>query len=199
MRFVLGLIVGVAGVLFVAATLPAQENTAPPVANAMVKATEAQIFVPPESQSEPKPEPKPEPEPELDPEVEPELEQLLNAPAPGSLATATEPESASVVSAAEVAADGPTNAEPAATMESVATSDTSEKLEPDSGQLSVWHPFHSEASAEGFARRLSTQLGHPFSVLRVAAAEYHVVFDYADHSERELLQRQVAVVTGRQP
>jgi len=40
----------------------------------------------------------------------------------------------------------------------------------------VWKPFHSEVSATGFARRLSTQLGYPFRALREGPARYHVVF-----------------------
>ncbi|MEM6707430.1 MAG: hypothetical protein AAF648_01465 [Pseudomonadota bacterium] len=64
-------------------------------------------------------------------------------------------------------------------------------------EVSVWTPFHSEASARGFARRLSTQLGYPFSVTKVAAAEYHVVFAYADDAQRALLEQQVTSVTGR--
>ena len=63
--------------------------------------------------------------------------------------------------------------------------------------LSVWTPFHSEASASGFARRLTTQLGYPFTVSRTAPAEYHVVFRYANDAQRDLLLQQVAAVTGR--
>lgn len=68
---------------------------------------------------------------------------------------------------------------------------------PASGTLSVWQPFHSAASAQGFARRLSTQLGYPFAVSRVAAAEYHVVFAYANEAERRLLESQLSALTGR--
>ena len=60
----------------------------------------------------------------------------------------------------------------------------------------VWKPFHSEVSATGFARRLSTQLGYPFRALREGPARYHVVFDYDTDQQRELLQQQVTALTG---
>ncbi len=60
----------------------------------------------------------------------------------------------------------------------------------------VWKPFHSEVSANGFARRLSTQLGYPFRALRDGPARYHVVFDYDTEQQRALLQQQVTALTG---
>jgi len=60
----------------------------------------------------------------------------------------------------------------------------------------VWKPFHSEVSAQGFARRLSTQLGYPFRALREGPAKYHVVFDYESDQQRELLRQQVQAITG---
>jgi hypothetical protein len=60
----------------------------------------------------------------------------------------------------------------------------------------IWKPFHSEVSANGFARRLSTQLGYPFKALRAGPARYHVVVEYETEQQRELLQQQVAAITG---
>lgn len=60
----------------------------------------------------------------------------------------------------------------------------------------VWKPFHSEVSANGFARRLSSQLGYPFRALRDGPARYHVVFDYDTEQQRALLQQQVTALTG---
>jgi len=60
----------------------------------------------------------------------------------------------------------------------------------------VWKPFHSEVSADGFARRLSTQLGYPFRALREGPAKYHVVFDYESQEQREMLRAQVEALTG---
>ena len=60
----------------------------------------------------------------------------------------------------------------------------------------VWKPFHSQVSADGFARRLSTQLGYPFRALREGPAKYHVVFDYGSQEQRELLRAQVEALTG---
>jgi len=60
----------------------------------------------------------------------------------------------------------------------------------------VWKPFHSEVSADGFARRLSTQLGYPFRALREGPAKYYVVFDYDSQEQRELLRGQVEALIG---
>jgi len=61
----------------------------------------------------------------------------------------------------------------------------------------VWTPFHSERSARGFARRLTDELDHPFTVERRGPGEYQVVFGYADPAERDALLAEIAVVTGR--
>lgn len=227
MRFVLGLASGVVLALLVAALLTpvAAENSqgmAPtdaaevgaevlpqPTAPALVEHGEAPAAAAPATLSEQVfPEPAvPEqllPVERLSELTVPELtlpEQGLPVAAP--VAT-TAP---SIAQPPPAAVPGPTAAEPGSAQTPVAVSTPSESAEPTpatapgipSGQLSVWRPFHSEASAEGFARRLSSQLGYPFTVLRVAAAEYHVVFDYADASERDLLQQQIATLTGRQP
>lgn len=66
-------------------------------------------------------------------------------------------------------------------------------------QVAVWRPFHSQMSAEGFAKRLSLQLGYPFSVVKVGAARYHVVFSYEDTAERDLLAEQLTALTGYSP
>jgi len=42
---------------------------------------------------------------------------------------------------------------------------------PVAGVQLAWKPFRSEASAAGFARRLSDQLGHEFYVIREARAD----------------------------
>lgn len=67
------------------------------------------------------------------------------------------------------------------------------------GRYAVWRPFHSQLSAKGFARRLSLQLGYPFDVVKVDAAEYLVVFAYDDEAQRELLSAQVTELTGYTP
>ena len=60
----------------------------------------------------------------------------------------------------------------------------------------VWSPFHSEASASGFANRLTRQLSHPFEVRKLGPANYVVVYAYTDASQQYALQRQIAAVTG---
>lgn len=61
---------------------------------------------------------------------------------------------------------------------------------------SVWTPFHSQMSAEGFAARLSRQLDHDFRVERRAAGAYQVVFDAGTGDERDLLLTQIREITG---
>ena len=39
-----------------------------------------------------------------------------------------------------------------------------------SGEQDVWTAFHSEASARGFAGRLTATVGHPFTVARLGPA-----------------------------
>ncbi len=64
------------------------------------------------------------------------------------------------------------------------------------GEATVWSPFHSEASASGFANRLTRQLAHPFQVRKLGPAEYVVVYTYADANEHHALQQRIAAVTG---
>ncbi len=64
------------------------------------------------------------------------------------------------------------------------------------GEAVVWSPFHSEASATGFANRLSRQLAHPFEVRKQGPANYIVVYSFADENQRLALQREISKVTG---
>ena len=64
------------------------------------------------------------------------------------------------------------------------------------GRQAVWTPFHSEASAKGFANRLTTMVGHPFDVERLAVSTYVVTFDYSSESQRSELEGRVAELTG---
>jgi hypothetical protein len=75
-------------------------------------------------------------------------------------------------------------------------SEPDDLLPPDTLTAVAWKPFHSEVSASGFARRLSTQLGYPFHSIRKGPARYYVVFDYATEAQRLLLHQQVATLTG---
>lgn len=88
---------------------------------------------------------------------------------------------------------------PAAEQPPVADRESPENSPAAGSKVSVWRPFHSQLSAEGFARRLSMQLGYPFEVLKVDAAEYHVVFSYSDDVQRQTLSAQVLELTGYQP
>lgn len=71
--------------------------------------------------------------------------------------------------------------------------------EPQQVLAAVWTPFHSERSARGFAGRLSRALDHPFRVRRQGPGTYQVVFAYDDPSQRDALLTQVATLTGDQP
>jgi hypothetical protein len=66
----------------------------------------------------------------------------------------------------------------------------------DVQQVVVWAPFHSEASARGFATRLTNQLAHPFKVEKTGPANYLVTYKYRDEPNRVELEQQIAYVTG---
>lgn len=74
--------------------------------------------------------------------------------------------------------------------------DSVSTAERTSGEAVVWSPFHSEASATGFARRLSSQLAHPFEVRKQGPASYVVVYRFNDEHQRLALQQQISQVTG---
>lgn len=60
----------------------------------------------------------------------------------------------------------------------------------------VWAPFRSQTSAEGFARRLSSETEHPFGIDRRGPGRYQVFFAYADEEERRRLLEQVRPLIG---
>ncbi len=64
------------------------------------------------------------------------------------------------------------------------------------GRQVVWTPFHSEASANGFAGRLNTVLGQRFEVEKLAPQTYVVTFNYNSEPERTELEAQVNALTG---
>ncbi len=64
------------------------------------------------------------------------------------------------------------------------------------GRQAVWTPFHSEASARGFAGRLTSQLEHPFQVERLAPQTYVVTFDYRSEPERREIETRLQALTG---
>jgi hypothetical protein len=60
----------------------------------------------------------------------------------------------------------------------------------------VWAPFRSQTSAEGFARRLSSETEHPFGIDRRGPGRYQVFFAYADEDERRRLLERVRPLIG---
>jgi hypothetical protein len=61
----------------------------------------------------------------------------------------------------------------------------------------VWVPFHSERSANGFADTLSRHFEYPFSVRRNGPGAYQVTFSYVDLSQREDLLLNITELTGK--
>jgi hypothetical protein len=61
---------------------------------------------------------------------------------------------------------------------------------PDADGPGSWHafwtPFHSEASAAGFARHLERMTGERYRVIRTGPGAYRVAFWHADDTERSL-------------
>jgi len=90
--------------------------------------------------------------------------------------------------AAKAEADQPLSNEPEVSASAVAKQ--------DSGWQSVWTPFYSQLSAEGFARRLADTTARPFAVRKEAAGRYQVVFAYADEDERARMLEAFAAATG---
>ena len=67
---------------------------------------------------------------------------------------------------------------------------------PAHGEVVVWSAFHSEASAAGFANRLTRQLSHPFEVRKLGPANYVVFYTYADPAQQQAIEQRIAEVTG---
>jgi len=63
---------------------------------------------------------------------------------------------------------------------------------------SVWVPFRSQMSAQGFAKRLTGQLDHPFAVNREGPGRYQVSFDYESERQRLDVLGQVQSLTGQE-
>jgi hypothetical protein len=70
-------------------------------------------------------------------------------------------------------------------------------MDPIAPTQTVWVPFRSQMSAQGFARRLTGKLDHPFSVDREGPGRYQVIFSYASEFERLAVLDQVQSVTGQ--
>ncbi len=60
----------------------------------------------------------------------------------------------------------------------------------------VWDPFHSELSANAFARRLERITGLDYRVLRVGPAEYRVAVAYASEEQRQANVAAIEQATG---
>lgn len=68
--------------------------------------------------------------------------------------------------------------------------------EPDPIFQVAWIPFRSEASASGFAEKLSLQIGKEFQAVRVGAGHYQVGFLYHNPKERAEILDAIESITG---
>ena len=116
------------------------------------------------------------------------VETLEQQPEPADIAVSAPAPLASAEAGVEVAADA--NVDPGNYPE-----DTIEQTT-GNASMPVWVSFHSQMSAEGFARQLSDQFHHPFAVARQGPGDYQVVFDYGSIDERDALLDEIAAVTG---
>lgn len=62
----------------------------------------------------------------------------------------------------------------------------------------VWTVFHSEASASGFANYLSQSINHPFEVTKLGPAQYQVSYSYSSSEQAQMLAAKVKMITGTQ-
>lgn len=63
----------------------------------------------------------------------------------------------------------------------------------------AWSPFRSETSANGFAARLERQLAHEFHVVRTAPGHYEVGFEFDSDPERISVLEDIRAFTGYSP
>lgn len=78
----------------------------------------------------------------------------------------------------------------------VGTPDRKATPAPEIGEVAVWTPFYSEASALGFAQQLKDTFDQEFAVRRRAPANYEVVFIHHNPQEWEVLQQRMGAVFG---
>jgi hypothetical protein len=81
----------------------------------------------------------------------------------------------------------------------VGANDTSSSLLSLSLVQAAWSPFYSQASANGFAAKLERHLEREFRVVKNGPANYEVVFDYADETERQQVLETIHAITGYEP
>ena len=194
MKFIIGLLIGSIGVL--AAVTVADYSWEPPSRSDFVKAPVATTSVATE------PEPK---------EPEPTMREAISALEPEVIRSVTvdplvtEPLAPEPLAIEPLAAEPEPALTPLPGLDAVPGRDVVEETEvavtdlavtPSEETAVVWKPFHSEVSAQGFARRLSVQLGYPFRAMREGPATYQVVFDYSSDEQREVLRQQVEALTG---
>ncbi|MCR9259432.1 MAG: hypothetical protein NXH95_06900 [Pseudomonadaceae bacterium] len=75
---------------------------------------------------------------------------------------------------------------------------SAQTAQPTQQSQPVWTVFHSEASASGFANYLSQNINHPFEVTRLGPARYQVSYRYTSLEQAQVLATKVKMFTGTQ-
>ncbi len=194
MRFLFGLIAGALVTLFVAAALDAPADR---LVGQLVSASTriGEVFTEAREASAPEPSPAASlevPEASLPADTESNLSELPSTPDRGEVVIVEDD------IAAVPATDGGMLADEMAGSDSLPPADFIEAaaIETAARRAVAWGPFHSEASASGYARRLSRETGRDFVVEKRAPANYAVVFSYLDADDLAAMQAQIAAVTG---
>ncbi len=195
MRFLFGLVAGALATLFVAAALDAPADR---IVGQLMDASNRVGKVFTEMREAPEPD-EPPPAAFAEAEPPPVAERPTEAPArdvsePSAIADEVEHKTIPQVDSAlpEVAAETLPIAEPSGDASSLTPEIDFAAVQ----QAVAWGPFHSEASASGYARRLSRETGRDFIVEKRAPGNYAVVFSYVDEHDLAAMQAQIAAVTG---
>jgi hypothetical protein len=182
MRFLLGLVTGVALTLAVAASIEGRTNELIDQARVLwseLRGTTKELL---EAENLPA---------EAAPSLEPETLVTEEPPMERETFVTEEP---------PVEVEGPpAKVEGVSVYESepeISTLDPTKLSDAGAGTESVWTAFHSERSANGFAEVLTRETGHEFSIDKRGPGEYHVIFAYADENEKAELLGLIASVTG---
>ncbi len=180
MRFFIGLLIGIGAALGAAVIWDhyASESATDPVAIDKREAV-AQSVIDPLPPSPTVPDPAPTTTP---------------PPPPTSITRANRPEPEAIPAAFAVATppratDRDDRPEPA----SIET--RSMDLAP-ARRAAAWTPFHSRASARGFARHLNEKTGVDFTIVKEGPGHYEVVFEYTNDAERLAIESRIASAAG---
>lgn len=208
MRFILGLTTGALVTLFVATALnaPTDQLVGRAVhAWAQVRAVTADVAggaAPSVAAQQPLPPPVPGPLPldSAEPSAVPAQTQAVEALATQQPAS-TDEDIRPVAAVSELAVPPEPVFDPlplasAQPRDEVAARALAEPTRLQRREVVVWGPFHSEASAQGFAGRLAREIDRPFEVRKQGPAQYLVTYMYTEDAQRVALEEEIALVIG---